>query len=229
MASFRRAIELGATFIETDLQISRDGRLVAIHDDTLERTTNGTGLVSSCTLEELRRLDAGSWYGPEFAGERIPTLQEILDLAREADVVFYLELKPDTAWGAEHVLVATMRAGREAARTLVLSFSTAVLATVRRLDPILMCGFLFDDLAAAQPDPVTCALRAGARQLAPRGNLVTPALIEHAHREGLQMVAWTVNETEQMRALIASGVDGIMTDYPDRLRGVLADSASPIP
>src|SRR5216684_4181789 len=81
MAAFRRAVELGARFIETDLHLSRDGEIVAIHDPTLDRTTSGRGPVMAHSLDELRQLDAGSWFSPEFAGERIPTLDEILSFA----------------------------------------------------------------------------------------------------------------------------------------------------
>src|SRR5579864_1864121 len=88
LASFRRAVELGATFIETDLRLSRDARFVAIHDGTLDRTTNGRGLVRDFTLDQLRELDAGSSFAPEFAGERIPTIEEIFAFARETDVGF---------------------------------------------------------------------------------------------------------------------------------------------
>src|SRR5438477_9822141 len=89
MAAFKKAVALGANFIETDLQLSRDARLVAIHDATVNRTTNGQGTVHDMTLTELRRLDAGSWFGSEFAGERIPTLDEILAFSKKHDVVFY--------------------------------------------------------------------------------------------------------------------------------------------
>jgi len=85
-------VAIGAGFIETDLQLSRDARFVAIHDPTVNRTTNGQGAVHHMTLAELRRLDAGSWFGSEFAGERIPTVEEILEFAKKHDVVFYLEL-----------------------------------------------------------------------------------------------------------------------------------------
>src|SRR3979411_2244670 len=90
----RKAVAHGALFSETDLQLSRDARFVAIHDSTVDRTTGGSGAVHDLTLAELRRLDAGSWFGSEFAGEHIPTLEEILDFAKKHDVVFYLELKP---------------------------------------------------------------------------------------------------------------------------------------
>ena len=214
MAAFRRAAELGARFIETDLQLSRDSRLVAIHDGTLDRTTNGHGPVHEFTLAELRELDAGSWFGPQFAGERIPTLEEILRFSREADVVFYLEVKPVGLWGAEHALVGALRDAGEAARAVVLSFDPRMLAAVRRLEPALMTGFLLNQPSA---DAVERALQVGARQLAPCGDLVTPALVAEARRVDLQVVTWTINEPAHMRALMAAGVDGIMTDYPDRL------------
>ena len=99
MAAFRRAVELGALFIETDLQITRDARVIAIHDFTLDRTTSGKGQVHLLTLEQIRALDAGAWFGKRgaesFAGERVPTLEEILNFAKEHDLIFYLEINPD--------------------------------------------------------------------------------------------------------------------------------------
>ncbi len=219
MAAFRRAVELGATFIETDLQLSRDGRFVAIHDTTLDRTTSGRGPVSAVKLAELRELDAGSWFGPQFAGERIPTLDEILQFARESNAVFYLEIKARGAWGfLEHSLVGALRNAGEAAQAVVISFDSGRLAAVRRLEPTLMTGFLYD---RACPDAVERALGVGARQLAPRGDLVTRELVGRARRAGLQVVTWTINESAHMRALIAAGVDGIMSDYPDQLVALL--------
>src|SRR5712692_10539889 len=105
LAAFRKAVALGATFIETDLQLSRDAHFVAIHDEAVNRTTNGQGAVHGMTLTELRRLDAGSWFGSDFAGERIPTLEEILEFSKKNDVVFYLEIKPGGSWGGEHALI----------------------------------------------------------------------------------------------------------------------------
>src|ERR1700751_4542895 len=102
LAAFRRAVTMGAGFIETDLQLSRDARLVALHDATVNRTTNGQGAVHDMTLGELRRLDAGSWFGSEFAGERIPTVEEILDFAKRPDLVFYLEVQLSRSWSGEH-------------------------------------------------------------------------------------------------------------------------------
>ncbi len=214
LAAFKRAVALGATFIETDLHLSRDAHFVAIHDDTVNRTTNGQGKVHDLTLADLRRLDAGSWFGSEFAGERIPTLEEILEFSKRNDVVFYLELKPSGAWGGEHALISALRESGEIARTVVISFDAGIIAALRKIEPTLMTGLLFD----GQIDqPLERAVEVGARQLAVRGDLVTPALIADARKKDLQVVCWTVNQPAHMRMLIEAGVDGIMSDYPDRL------------
>ncbi len=220
MAAFRRAVELGARFIETDLRLTRDARFVALHDPTLERTTNGQGRVRNLTLAELRGLDSGSWFGPEFAGERIPALEEVLHFANQFDLVLYLELKPEVPWGVQHALVGMLRGTDQLARAVILSFDPPTLAAIRRIEPTLMTGLLFE---RPQADIVEAAVRVGARQLGPRQDLVTRELVERAHRSDLQLVTWTVDEPEEMRALVSLGVNGIMTNYPDRLVAVLGE------
>jgi len=214
LASFKKAVTLGAAFIETDLQLTRDARLVAIHDETVNRTTNGKGAVHDMTLADLRRLDAGSWFGSEFAGERIPTLEEILDFAKKYDVVFYLELKPGGSWGGEHALISGLRDSGQIARTIVISFDASILATVRKIEPTVMTALLYD---GQLEKPLEQAMEVGARQLAIRGDLVSPWLLTAARKKDLQVVCWTVNHSAHMRLLMAAGVDGIMSDYPDRL------------
>jgi len=213
-AAFRKAIAMGAGFIETDLQLSRDARFVAIHDATVNRTTNGQGAVHDLTLAELRRLDAGSWFGSEFAGERIPTLEEVLEFAKKHDVVFYLELKPSGSWGGEHALISALRESSEIARTVVISFDPMILAGVRKIEPTLMTGLLFEGKIVG---PLEKAIEIGARQLVVRGDLVTPRLLKEARERDLQVVCWTVNHPGHMRLLAEAGVDGIISDYPDRL------------
>ncbi len=213
-AAFRRALAMGVAFIETDLQLSRDARLVAMHDATVNRTTNGQGTVHDMTLAELRRLDAGSWFGSEFSGERIPTIEEILQFAKKHDVVFYLEMKPSGSWGGEHVLISALRDSGEIARTVVISFDPGILAGVRKIEPTLMTGLLFDGQIEK---PLEKALEIGARQIAVRGDLVTARLLKEARERDLQVVCWTVNQPAHLRLLAEAGVDGIMSDYPDRL------------
>jgi len=213
-AAFRRALAMGVAFIETDLQLSRDARLVAMHDATVNRTTNGQGTVHDMTLAELRRLDAGSWFGSEFSGERIPTIEEILQFAKKHDVVFYLEMKPSGSWGGEHALISALRDSGEIARTVVISFDAGILAGVRKIEPTLMTGLLFDGQIEK---PLEKALEIGARQIAVRGDLVTARLLKEARERDLQVVCWTVNQPAHLRLLAEAGVDGIMSDYPDRL------------
>jgi glycerophosphoryl diester phosphodiesterase len=214
LGAFKKAVSLGASFIETDLQLTRDARLVAIHDESVNRTTNGKGLVHEMSLAELRRLDAGSWFGSEYAGERIPTVDEILEFAKKYDVVFYLEIKPGGAWGAEHALVAALRESNQIARTVVISFDPAILASARKLEPTLMTALLYDGNIEK---PLDQALDVGARQLAVRGDLVTPWLLSAARKKDLQIVCWTINHSAHIRLLMAAGVDGVISDYPDRL------------
>ena len=223
LAAFRKAVALGVTFIETDLQLTRDTYLVAIHDESVNRTTNGHGAVHDLSLEEIRKLDAGSWFGSEFSGERIPTLEEILDFAKKNDVVFYLEMKPAGSWGGEHALIAALRASGEIARTVVISFDPGILVAARKIEPTLMTGLLYD---GQLDDPLDKAVEIGARQIVVRGDLVTPWLLGQARRRDLQVVCWTVNQAPHMRLLVAAGVDGIMSDYPDRLVAATKKPAS---
>lgn len=214
LAAFRRAVAQGVTFIETDLHLTRDVHFVAIHDDTVDRTTSGRGAVKQMTLAEIRKLDAGAWFASEFIGERVPILEEILDFSRKHDVVFYLELKSDGFWGGEHALISALRDSGEIQRMVIISFDPAILANLRKLEPLLMTGILSDGQLA---NPFEQAVEIGARQLVLRGDLLTPNLLQEAHRRDIQVVCWTVNQPAHMRLLASAGVDGIMSDYPDRL------------
>jgi glycerophosphoryl diester phosphodiesterase len=217
-AAFRRAVSQGISFIETDLHLTRDAHFVAIHDETVERTTNGSGSIHEMTLAEARRLDAGSWFASEFMGERIPTLEEILEFTKKHDVVFYLELKPSGFWGGEHALISNLRDSGEIPRSVVISFDSAILAALRKIEPTLMTGLLYDGKI---DNPFDKAVEIGARQIAVHGDLVTPNFLQQARKRDLQVVCWTVNSPAHMRILASAGVDGIMSDYPDRLLTVL--------
>lgn len=231
LAAFRRAVDVGAGFIETDLQLSRDARLVAIHDDTLDRTTSGHGPVAAHTLAELRNLDAGAWFasgsassagGPKkenFASQQIPTLDEVLAFGHEHDVGLYLEMKTPAVSGAEHSLVAALRASGQIVRAVVMSFDLGVLARVRSLEPLIVTGYLCNKPV---PDAVRQAVDTGARQLLPRRDHVTPQFVAEAHKNDLKVVTWTVDDPAEAKALVAAGVDGIITNYPREMLALLA-------
>ena len=220
MAAFERAVALGAGFIETDLHLTRDARFVAIHDPSLERTTNGRGLVKDFTLAEIRKLDAGQWFDREFMGQRVPTLEEIVEFAAKHDVIFYLELKYEAAWGMHHSLMGALQKSGGAQRSIVISFNESALTALRQVDPSAMMGLLFDE---PNQDYAKTGIELGVRQLCPHHSLVTPELVEKAHGLDLQVATWTVDDAEVMRAMIAAKVDGIMTDFPDRLQAILED------
>jgi glycerophosphoryl diester phosphodiesterase len=221
LAAFERAVQLGAGFIETDLHLTRDARFVAIHDATLERTTNGRGNVHDFTLAELRQLDAGMWFDREFMGQRIPTLEEVLKFGKEHDVIFYLEVKYDAAWGMHHSLAAELHKSQSTARSIVISFDQSTLTALRQVDSTMMMGLLVDE---PSEDVAKVATELGVRQLCPKVNLVTPKLVEEAHRVDLQVATWTADDPEVMRTVASAGVDGIMSNFPDRLQTVLEES-----
>jgi glycerophosphoryl diester phosphodiesterase len=222
LVAFRLAVEQGAQFIETDLQATCDGHLVVLHDRALDRTTNGIGAVEESTLAEIRALDAGSWFAPRFAGERIPLLEEALAFARESGVGLYLEVKFAASRPLLGQLAVAIAKSAVAERCTVLSFEDAVLASLHSIAPDVATGLLLEEW----DDRVfTHAARIGARQLAPRADLITPERVRSAAAAGLPLVAWTVNDVDEMRALAASGVRGIMSDYPGRLRAAFSADA----
>jgi glycerophosphoryl diester phosphodiesterase len=220
LAAFERAVALGAGFIETDLHLTRDARFVAIHDPTLERTTNGKGQVKDSTLAEIRKLDAGMWFDREFMGQKVPTLEEIVDFAAKHDVIFYLELKYEAAWGMHHSLVGALQKSGGAARSIIISSSEPALTALRQVDASAMMGLIFDE---PNQDHAKVAIELGVRQLCPHYSLVSSEMVEQAHGLDLQVATWTVDDAAAMRAVIAAKVDGIMTNFPDRLQAVLED------
>jgi len=218
LAAFRLAVEMGAKFIETDLQLTRDAKIVAMHDATVDRTTNGRGRISKMSLVELRGLDAGVKFlsvdGKSYKGERVPTLDEILEFAKTSEVTFYLELKETQGWGFEQSLVGALRRAGAVDRVVIISFDAEVLSTVKRIAPELTTGFLCEKPSVQLIEKATAI---GAKQFLPRADRITPEIIAAAHGANLLVVVWTVNEIEDMRTVAAMGVDGIISDYPDRL------------
>jgi len=205
ISAFERAVQLGAGFIETDLQLTRDGRFVAFHDGVVDRTTNGRGAVHDFTLAELKKLDTGRWFDRQYVGELIPTLEDV---------------KYDSALGMHHALAAALQEAENAARTIVISFDPATLASIQKLGPSIMLGLIVDEWLEGS---VKLATEVGARQLCPRWDGVTKELVQAAHQADLHVATWTVNKAEDMEAAIEAGVDGIITDFPDRLRAVIED------
>jgi glycerophosphoryl diester phosphodiesterase len=216
LAAFRAAIAAGATMCELDVQPTRDHALVVIHDDTVDRTTDGQGAVAEMTLAELKRLDAGVRFkdGPRH-GEQIPTLDEVF-AATAGQCALNIELK---AGQLENELVALMRKWNALGTSMVSSFDWGALARIREVEVAVRVGVLAEKNL---PQMFDAAARLSAYAINPRFDLVTPELCNTAHARGLKVLVWTVDAPELMRLLVGCDVDGIMTNYPARLQEVLS-------
>ena len=234
--AFEQSVALGADVIETDVRLSADGALVLFHDETVGRTTDGAGRVSDLTLAELKRLDAGyRWTtdgGRTFPfrgrGLTVPTLEEAF--ARAGRARFNIEPKHDSDALVAGLCAALGRRGM-AERVVVGSFSDALIEKFRRAcpgvatsaSPSEASSFLALHKAglAASYSPPMQALQVP--EYAGALHVLTREFVEAAHERNLHVHAWTVNRAEDMRRLIDIGVDGVMTDYPDRLLEILKD------
>ncbi|MEU7042514.1 glycerophosphodiester phosphodiesterase family protein [Streptomyces varsoviensis] len=245
LASVDAAARLGITWVENDVQRTKDGALVVLHDTTLSRTTDveqrypdrSPWRVADFTLAEIERLDAGSWYGRRFAGQRVPTLGRYLDRVERNRQNLLMEVKaPELYPGIERRITSELRRRGwldrpHVARRLVLqSFNAASLRTLHRLRPDLTLGFL--------GAPKTGELRsyaAYADQLNPNHKSVTPSYLRavHAlrgpHGRALRLSAWTVDDVGTARSLARMGVDGIITNKPAEIRRALNDGARRLP
>ena len=239
-AAYDLALEQGADYIEIDLQMTADGVLVAMHDKTLNRTVDAPegvpegycrGLVSKKTLEQIKMCDAGSWFSPEYAGEQIPTLEEIFQ-RYGTSVNYYIETKnPDAAPGMEEELVRLLgeygliEPAAENWQVLIQSFSAESLMKIHELEPSLPLIQLYWAGTSKSIQRDLDAVSAYAVGIGPYKQDVDAALVEAAHERCLAVHPYTVNTVEEMEALIALDVDGMFTNNPDLLDEVLGDAA----
>ena len=239
-AAYDLALEQGADYIEIDLQMTADGVLVALHDKTLNRTADAPegvperycrGLVSKKTLEQINMCDAGSWFSPEYAGLEIPTLEEIFQ-RYGTSVNYYIETKnPKAAPGMEEELVRLLEEynliepAAENWQVLIQSFSAESLLKIHELEPSLPLIQLYwaGTSKTIQRDLETVSTYAVG--IGPYKRDVDAALVAAAHELCLAVHPYTVNTVEEMQALISLGVDGMFTNFPDRLEAVLGDEA----
>lgn len=221
MAAFQHAVSVGMRMVELDVQMARDGELVVIHDETVDRTTNGTGPVGSFTLEELQKLDGGSKFHPRYAGEKIPTLREVFDLCVSAGVGVVVEIKhPELYPGMEEKVVALIGEMwlRGAENIWCISFDHESIRRLRKLDPVLPLGYLYEPYATqfVHADDTVQAFCPYYRT-----PLQFPEQVAQAHEMGKLVLVYTVDDPADIRALSEVGVDGMVTDVPAALLQIL--------
>lgn len=218
LPAFRSAVELGTDMIEFDVCSTRDGYSVLCHDATVDRTTDGAGRVEDLTVTQIRRLDAGSWKGPEFAGTRMPTLAEALD-DLPTGMLLNIHVKPD-ALDMERLLqdVTGEIRRRRLYDTAFIASEAAEIRRIHDLDPQIRTCCLSGQTSKGY---IEFSASLGCRILQPGHELTTSEFVRRAHDRGMTVNVFYADTEEEMTRLIDCGADGILTNYPARLLRLL--------
>ena len=218
LAAFEKAIEIGVDAVELDLHGTADGEVVVIHDTSLDRTTNHCGRINQTILETIKRADAGGWFASEFVGERVPTLVEALECIAKKTIAV-LEIK-DPLIG--ETVVEKIRETHTPDLTLIISFHTAVLQTVRSLEPCIPTGWLIGNHNnPASPVQLCQQLgKLGSNLLNVNHQLITAEFAYEVQRRGIALWCWTVDDISRMREMKAFGVQGITSNHPEHFAKV---------
>jgi len=215
LASFSRAIAAGADWLELDVHMTSDGRFVVIHDDKLERTTGAQGRASEMTLDAIRRLDAGAWFGPQFEGERIPTLEEVVALA-SGRVGLLVEVKEPGNRGGDIARALPAALERFRGEAWVGSFDANFLWFYKRNH-----GEHPTVLITRKPGALRQAREAKADGLSVSVRSPAAVLLPRIKREGMRSFVWTVASMRALSLALHWNVDGVVTDCPREVRSVL--------
>jgi glycerophosphoryl diester phosphodiesterase len=222
LIAFKNAMDLGCDMIELDIHLSKDREVVVMHDDTLNRTTTGQGRIADFTLNELKKLDAGSWLGAQFSDERIPTLKEVLKLSKDK-IPVNIEIKhsKEGKYPIEELAEKALKEVKEVGminQVNFFSFNSIALKRIRDKEPKAWVTLLYHeawkfprDITKGEDYPI----------LGLRDKHLTKEGIAQSHQQGLQVYVWTVDAPEEMEKFINWGVDGIITNHPDRLIKIL--------
>lgn len=221
LAAIRSGFGFGYRMIEVDVKLSGDGVAFLLHDDTLDRTTSGSGRADALIWHELSRLDAGAWHSSAYAGEPIPTLAALARYCRANDLAVNLEIKPtpgrERETGAAVALDAQTLWKGAALPPLLSSFSEAAMLAAREVAPELPRAFLTETLPA---DWQAQCEKIGAVAIDPAHAELTEANVAAMKRAGLRVTTWTVNDAARVKQLLDWGVDCVMTDCVDTIRPI---------
>lgn len=220
LTAFQKAIEIGADYFELDVRASKDDSLMIMHDSIIDRTTNGSGKFKNFTYSQLKSFDAGSWFAKEFSDEKIPTLREALSLALANNVKVCVDIKDYTKTSKIIQLIFEMEAQE---KTKILCFSLDILSTVKQLAPTIPVCYMQGSINEEHIG----SLKDIGGEIVISGLEGSKSMIEYAHTQGLSYWIWTVNHINDMKSLMNKGVDGFMTDYPQRMIMLQDDTPPP--
>ena len=223
LRAFQMALEIGVDEIEFDLRMTGDGHLVVMHDATVDRTTDGTGAIGELTLAEIRALDAGRVFGERFRGDRVPTWEEALDLV-QGKVRLNVHLKeggsPDGDY--ERKVAKALRAFRMVDDS-VMACNDVSVGLFAEIDPRIACRIFPNNRSPG--DYIRSSMEMGLRTMQPGRDMTSTEFVQKAHESGLGVHVFYADTPEDMRTYIGMGVDGILTNYPERLKAVIAETA----
>ena len=222
MLAFEKAIELGVDGIELDVHMTKDNQLVIIHDETVNRTCDGTGRVKDMTVEELKKLDASSIFRGKYGKCEIPTLREYLERVKDLPLITNIELKTNLYdyEGLPEMVYELIKEYGLQDRMIISSFNHYTIMRMKAIAPELKYGFLSDTWIL---DAGAYCAKHGVPCYHPgRGNLI-PELVKEIKDHGLEINTWTVNQEEEVRRFHAMGIDSIIGNYPDMIKRVLAE------
>lgn len=222
MSAFKKALELGAQGLELDVQLSLDGKLVVIHDEKLDRTSDGKGWVKDKTLEELKSLDFGSWFSKDFTGEKIPLLDEVMELISSWDGLLNIEIKNGVVLNPdiEQKVADAIAKFDMHDRVIVSSFNHYSLVKLRKIESKIKTGILY---MAGIYEPWNYAAQVGACAIHPLFYSIQPEIMHGCIENGIMVNPWTVDQPEMIKAIVIAGVDGIITNVADVALGVLGN------
>jgi glycerophosphoryl diester phosphodiesterase len=236
LAAFRKALEIGVDAVECDVHCTKDGHVVIMHDKNLKRTTDMNGVIAEMTLAEIKKADAGSWFDPKFAGETIPTLKELLHLTNsfsslkknydentEETVITVIEIKQENI--AAKVIQDIEDAGA-VGEVVLISFHASALREAQAINPRIPRALLIGGIeplsgSSSILDTIHRAAEVGAGTLNLSGQIITPQLVKESRLRGIGVWAWTIDDEAEIKKLLAMGVTGITSNYPEKVRSVL--------
>ena len=226
LAAFKKALDLGVDGIELDVHQTKDNVIVVIHDKTIDRTTNGRGKIAEFSLDEIKKHDAGSWFAPEFSREKIPTLEEVIQLVNGKAIIYIEVKKGDSLYeGMSERLIELIDKYSARKWCILHSFEDEVLKDIYHADktfpifktvevPDFAAGFYVKKMAFN--NPITHYKSFLGFNM--NHNVVTHSVVKSLHKKNLKLIVWTVNDPLHIEKMLNMGVDGIISNFPDRVK-----------